>query len=731
MKSTTVVRDVILVGGGHTHALTLLKWRKNNIPGVRLTLVSPDTYTPYSGMLPGLISGQYGFEDCHIDLPSLCEDTGVRFIQDRVTAIDTDTLHCKFAVRPELGFDLASIDIGSAPNVDAIEHHPADPSFIPVKPIARLWQRLQAINRFRIGVVGAGAGGVELAFALHRRFHSHANCEIHLFHRGDHVLEQYPTGARKRLTEKLLTTGIHVHKQFAAQRWSDGQLLAQDGKRVELDYLFACTPAGAADWPAASGLACDAGGFIEVDASLRSRSHPQIFACGDIASFTPSPLAKAGVYAVRQAPILFDNLCRSLRGQSLRQYKPQHRFLSLLSCADGTAVAVRGKFSGSGAWAWHWKDRIDRGFMQRFREASTMPEMSTAAAVDPTLLDSELSNQIDKLDQRCGGCAAKISRGSLEAVLAKLNGPVDSSAPEDAIVFRDSEPVTRIQSVDQIKQFIGDPYLFGRIAALHAINDCLAMGATPDSSLCLASLPFARSDIVERDLLQLLAGARHSFQEHGCDIVGGHSSETEECLLGFAVNGRLLSEPAWRKSAARQGQKLILTKALGTAIVFAGLMRSRARGAWVEAALESMLRSNSDAVAVFRDAGVSACTDISGFGLLGHLQEILQQSQLGAALQLDRIPLLPGAKQLSAQGIQSSLADANRTACERGGELPPPTDHAAWPLLFDPQTSGALLACVPQDKAEFCTQQLREKGYADARIIGQLSDSAGRIELLC
>ena len=184
-----------------------------------------------------------------------------------------------------------------------------------------------------------------------------------------------------------------------------------------------------------------------------------------------------------------------------------------------------------------------------------------------------------------------------------------------------SGKVSSVQTIDFFRSFIGDPYQFGRIAAVHALSDCEAMGAVPQTALALVQVPFAREEKQEEDLVQLMAGAASALKAVGCALVGGHTCESRELGLGFAIFGRLPggSTTAMTKMSMRPGDVLILTKPLGTGTLFAADMRAKARGPWIAAALRSMALSNGPAAEMLRAQGAKACTDVTGFGLIGHL----------------------------------------------------------------------------------------------------------------
>jgi selenide,water dikinase len=277
-----------------------------------------------------------------------------------------------------------------------------------------------------------------------------------------------------------------------------------------------------------------------------------------------------------------------------------------------------------------------------------------------------------------------------------------------------------VQSVDHFRAFIGDPFVFGEIAAAHALSDLHAMGARPWTALAIAAVPYASPHKMRVELADMLQGATGVLAADGCALVGGHSAEATEPALGFAVTG--LSDPhaLLRKSGLQPGNALVLTKPLGTGIVLAGNMRGLTRAAWLQAAIASMRTSNAVASRLFREFGATACTDVTGFGLAGHLVEMLQASGVGAVLWTDAVPALPGALELATQGVESTLAPQNRRVL--AGSATGPVSA----LLFDPQTSGGLLAGVPAGKAEACVAALHQH-HVPATVVGMVQ--AGEITL--
>jgi selenide, water dikinase len=731
-----VAQDLVLVGGGHAHVHVLKSFGMRPMAGVRVSLVARDVETPYSGMLPGWVAGHYALDECHIDLGRLARFAGARLIRDEAIGIDRAGRRLLCRAHPPLRWDILSLDIGSAPRADEVPG--AAEHTVPVKPIARFaarWEALLARARtipgFRLAVVGGGAGGVELALAAQYRLARLCESEpgVTLVTR-EALLPSHNRGVRRRVARIFAERGIALAVGNAVLRVEPGVLVCADGRRIAFDEALWVTEAGAASWLAETGLPLTVGGFVAIDERLRSPAEPRIFAVGDVATMPAHPRDKAGVYAVRQGPPLAANLRRALAGETPRRAMPQRRGLALIGTGDGRAVASRGPFAAEGAPLWRLKDWIDRRWMRRYRELPAMtPEPGGEAPTDaPTAAG-----------MRCGGCAAKVPAAVLGRVIAGLRpAPHDAVAigldsPDDAalIAFTGAPPM--LQTVDFFRAMVDDPFLFGQIAANHALGDIYAMGGRPETALAIATLPPAHPEIVEQDLFQMLRGALDVLETAGAALVGGHSAEGAELGLGFAVTGRA---PPFgrllRKGGLRAGDRLLLTKPLGTGVILAADGRALAPARAVADALAAMLQSSAAAAECLAAHGAAAATDVTGFGLLGHLLEMLRAAQfdrgldvaLDAVLDPDAIPALDGALDLVARGIATSLYADNRAALMALDEAG--RTHRVAPLLVDPQTAGGLLAGLPAGRAERCLTALRRLGCR-AAIIGAVEPGTGDV----
>ncbi len=733
---TPVLKDIVLIGAGHSHVGVLRMFGMDPMPGVRLTLVTRQVHTPYSGMLPGLIAGLYDHDEAHIDTGPLSRFAQARLYHSEVIGLDLAAKCVICRDRPPVPYDVLSINIGSTPSAGQIPG--AAEHAIPVKPIdgfiarfeAACTRVLEARGRVRIGVVGGGAGGVELLLSLHRRLtrdvaaagFDAGGLAFTLITDTNEILPSFPPRMRRRFAEVLRERAIHIITDGRVSQVQSDAVVVDGHGSIALDEVFWTTRAAPAAWLRDTGLVLDADGFIKVGETLQSVSHSDVFAAGDIAAIEGHALPKSGVYAVRSGPPLARNLRRILEGGPLVNYKPQREALYLISTGERYALGARNGFTFEGAWVWTLKDFIDRRFMARFNE---LPEMAAPDVIPvPAIADQEAIKDISAMAMRCGGCGAKVGATILTRALgavepaARNDVVVGLDAPDDAAVVDIGGPRLAVHTVDYFRAMLDDPYTFGKIAANHALGDIYAMGAEPQTALAIATVPYGIEAKVEADLSQMMAGANDILREAGCALVGGHTSEGAELSLGFAVNGLVDRDTALRKGGLRPGDALILTKPIGTGSLFAAHMRGKAKARWVMQAIASMTQSNRAAAHILRTHAATAATDVTGFGLLGHLVEMVKAGDVEATLWLLRVPLLEGLPETMATGIFSSLQPQNVRLRRAVGNLDAAAAHRLYPVLFDPQTAGGLLASVPSERAHACVAALRVAGYASAAVVG-------------
>lgn len=717
-----IEKHVVLVGAGNAHLVFLRRWRMSPCPGVSVTLVSEFSEIPYSAMVPGHIAGDYRWDEIALDLVRFCRSANARFVASRVTTVDAANSWIEFADRPAMTFDVLSLGLGSLPTAPP-DCACGEWSF-SMRPLAQFTRQLERLEEslkqsprpFHLAVVGGGASGCELALAIQRRFLKSAGFRLTLLQANRRLLPTFPERAARLMADRLQVAGIDVRLATCVVGGEVGRLRLASSEELACDGVLWATPAAPPKFLRSSGLSVDESGFIQIGETLQSRSHPMIFGTGDCVTFLPQPqLPRNGVYAVRQGRVLFDNVNELLHERPLRPFRPQRNCLCLMNTSDGEAILSYGAFSTKGRLVRRWKERIDRAWLESF---DGVPMPPNVASTDST---SHL--------MRCGGCGAKVSGDVLSPVLCDLDIPDDprvllgTRAGEDAAVFRVSaeslgipaDKLVEVQTVDYFRAFLDDPYLFGRIAALHAVSDLCAMNARPFSALAIATLPYARGPIQTAQLRELLAGATRSLGELGVVLTGGHTSEGHDLSLGFSVTGYANEDQLFRKGNLVTGDVLILTKPLGTGAIMAAWMRGECSAEHFEEAVEQMLIANNSAADVFAKFGVRACTDITGFGLAGHLLEMLDASRVSARLNSFVVPKLAGFEAVTARGIFSTLHPDNARQAHRirGTDSPP-----AW--LFDPQTSGGLLAAVPSSVAAEVRESLHSLGLHQAAVVGEV-----------
>lgn len=713
--TTPTRRHIVLVGGGHGHVHVLRSFAMRPEPNTRLTVISPTPLSVYSGMVPASLVGLYDVSEASIDVAALSARCGAAFYMDRVNAVDRHRQVIETDEHGEIPYDLLSLDVGSRPR--GIESVRAAPLVVGVKPveeaaprIAAFLARAEEAGGGRVVVVGAGAGGVEVAFAIRQRL---PGGTVSLIESGRDVL---PGGSPRmqRLTRSLVRK--YEIRAFVERRL-DGvaadRVYLDDGTELEADLVVWATGAEGLPFLAESGFPVDDLGFVRVDDHLRAIDAPEVFALGDCARMESHPeMPRAGVYAVRQGPILEENLRRTLRARPLLRYRPQKDFLSLISTGDGrAAMSYRGLAHHGRAW-WRLKDWIDRRFIEKYtppdaEHLRSGPEVAATMTMDP-----------------CGGCAAKVDPDVLARTLASLTTgargtlPIGLEAPDDAAVIPPPAEGNLVFTVDAFPPFLSDPLIVGEVAALNAVSDVYAMGGTPTAVLALVSVAAHDGRTREADLRQMMRGARRALDRLGIPLAGGHSIESESPLIGFAVIGSVRPERTMTKAGARDGDRLLLTKPLGTGVVLAASRAGECPVTWTDATIAAMREANDVASRCLAAHGVRSCTDVSGFGLAGHLAEMLRASAVGADLSVDDLPALPGALELLARDWRSS-ADENLTpALSRTiepGNVAPTDPRIA--LLRDPQTSGGLVASVPEAVLPDLCARLTAEGIA-AKVIG-------------
>ena len=736
-------KQLVLAGGGHSHALVLRLWAmhpKRRPPGL-ITLVNRHSTALYSGMVPGLVAGLYSPGECAIDLRRLCALTGVTFVQAEITAVDLARQELLLAGRPPLAWDLLSLDVGAEVGAaEGWECGEGSSGPLPVKPLEPFLAWCHGVEAPQaISILGGGAAAVEVALALR-----HRGLKPSLRLRG----KQLHLGSRaaNRLGETLLkAAGVPL-----VRNWRKEQALANASatdSNQESNPALACTGSHGPSWLEASGLPTNAAGRVLTEACLQVKGLPAVFACGDCGVIDGNPRAASGVWAVRAAPVLAANLERWLdhgarQGASapsprLKPWNPQARALQLLG--DGGAVSGRPRaiaFWGPFAWGpsellWRWKQAIDQRFMERFTGLQAMDSGKVLGKGNATNNGKAMA---------CHGCGAKLAAAPLAAALeqAGLGGPAEDAA----VVGLGANGDTLLQSVDGFPALVGDAWLNARLTTLHACSDLWASGAQVDSAQALVTLPQGPAAMQQQLLAQTLAGVRSVLEPIGGKLIGGHTLEERTgggmapgpgpLTLALTVNGSCPGSP-WPKGPLHGGDALVLVKPIGTGVLFAAAMAAapseHCNPAWIDQALMAMQRCQAPLVDLLRAHGCRACTDTTGFGLLGHLGEMLAASAASIQVSLDAAALqglaMAGSLELLDLGYASSLAPSNaRALALLGGsiQLQGPSSAALHCLLIDHQTCGPLLAALPAHQAPGAIAALHAAGFALAAVVGRAGE---------
>jgi len=458
----------------------------------------------------------------------------------------------------------------------------------------------------------------------------------------------------------------------------------------------------------------DERGFLATKPTLQSLSSDAIYAVGDSGTIIGNETDKAGVFAVRQGPFLWQNIRNQIDGDRRQApYDPQRDYLKLINTADGKSIAQRKGRGHYAKWCWWLKDRIDKKFMEMYQDYTPMP-------MEDMPVDTESL-------MRCLGCGGKIGGQILSAVLEELDIPehedvrIGLKEPDDAAVIRTPGKEISI-TTDFFASPLDDPYLTGRIAVLNSASDCFVMGAQPNAALAIVQLPMVHGRQQLQIMRELMTGSVEELARMGATIVGGHSIEGPRLLAGFTVMGNQVVDIK-TKGQLETGDLLVLSKPIGSGVLLAAWMQCLLEGQHFQPLVDSMLLSNQIALDLAKRPEVSAMTDVTGFGLAGHLKEMLVASNKSATLNLDAIPLLPGTQDMLDQNVESTLAPDNRTNVSSIHFSGIDIGDRRVASLFDPQTGGGLLFGVKASYAEQVISFLSDSDFAQACVIGEVEDA--------
>ncbi len=702
---------LVLAGGGHSHALILKIWAMSpsRRPRGLVTLVSRHSTSLYSGMVPGFIAGLYCRDDLEIDLRRLADQAGVAIIVSEITGLNLSKRQLLLLDRPALTYDRLSLNVGSiSPTLGVGQNNQ-----IAIKPLEPALTSIQQVElespTAPLEIVGSGLAAIELSLALRHRW---PNRPLSL-------------KTKKGLIPSLFAKALNLAgvKSITHSTSIDSVPTKGDSQVFRLN----CTGSRAPSWLRESGLQVDERGRVRTEATLEVLGHPGHFATGDCAVIDNDPRAPTGVWAVLAAAPLARNLEASWNEGPLRSCRFKNRALQLVGGFDTSGHPIAWAMWGSlllgpHPWLWALKQRIDRKFMAQFKEF----KMYLGSDSEQLML--------------CRGCAAKLPAEILGIALEEAGFISLGKTPEDAAQLPDALSTNNqplLQSIDGFPALISDPWLNSKLTALHACSDLWACGARVKSAQAIVTLPLAPPPLQQKLLSQTIAGLRSVLEIQGAELIGGHTlearSQTEKTLslevqIALCVQGEA-EGLIWRKRGIQAGDHLLIGGLLGTGVLFAASMKGKARPYDLDRALAQMAESQHERVALLRElerthpGQLHAATDITGFGLLGHLGEMLVKScevdsPTQVLLHAEEIPALTGALELLEAGHTSSLAPANRKAWSfldphhKYNSIRPVNlnlgtiaagsrrHRALLELLVDPQTCGPLLIAVGPNMAD-------------------------------
>lgn len=361
-----MMKHLVLVGGGHAHIYILNQLQHQQLPHTRITLISPDPYQYYSGMFSGYMEDKYALEEIRIDLSLMCEKANIHFIIDSVDHLELETHEIITSRGKRISYDLISFDVGSLamnPKIPGLKELGAF-----IKPNYRVPQIKKTLEtEERVVVIGGGISGIEMSLSLQaKRNQFNKKMPITLIHSGK-LLKSYGRRTSKQITDILKNKGVHLIENFVNA--VDGKhLILKSGNDLLFDRLLWLAGPSAPRIFQESGLPTDVAGYLLVNDKLQSISYPNIFGAGDCIGIQSYPdLHKAGVYAVREAPILWNNLKQYLNESTLKRYRPQSDYLSILYTGNEEAMLFYRGFTFHGRWCWKLKRRIDTSFMAKFK----------------------------------------------------------------------------------------------------------------------------------------------------------------------------------------------------------------------------------------------------------------------------------------------------------------------------------------------------------------------------
>ncbi len=693
-----IEKDLVLIGGGHSHLNVLKSFSMYKIDGLRITLISDVYETPYSGMLPGFIENDYSLEDIQIDLYKICFHGNFRFINCKVNNIDGNKNLIYFKNRPPLSFDYLSINIGINNDTETIKN--AEKFALKLKPISKInySEIISNLKGKKLGIIGSGPAGVEISLALKKRYN---DIDITLFTGKRGLLGNYSNSSKNSILKKLNEANIKVIFKDEVVEIKKNKIVTKSSKIYLIDKPILSTNGVPPKWLKKTNLKLSQEGFIETNNKLQTNFN-HIFAAGDIISFSNKNLTKSGVYAVKSGLILSRNIRNFILNKSLINFSPQKHYLSIIGLSNGKALAYKYNLHLTSKFILSLKKYIDLNFVNKFK----------------------LYNKINykKNVMECKGCASKINLTTLKTSLPKN---IIKSSEDASQITKGSQYVN---SIDMITSIVTDPFLLGKISANHALSDIYASFAKPLSSLMILQLPKSSNNIHSEDLKQIQEGAKLVLNENSCILSGGHSmiGEDENPVVGFSIVGKTFKKPA---NKIKNKDVVILTEKLGTGIVFAGVNSNVISSKYIKDVSSQLEKGNIEFGKILSQIKPLEATDITGYGLGNHLINLINRNKdiKGITILKDKIKLFDGVLECLQKNVNSSFYEQNFKYGKN--KILFKNHDLINKIFFDPQTVGGIAFIIPHNKFQKIKKILEQNKIVFSKI-GYIDNSHGHLRVI-
>lgn len=700
IEEIPITNDLVLIGGGHSHLSVLMKLSKKPLNGNRITLITNEIDTPYSGMIPGYIEGIYSWRDSHIDLYRLCLKLNVRFIHAEVERVSAHEKEIYFKDRPKIKFDVLSINTGIQSNNREIKG--AAKYCLPVKPISKLTNNfLNKITNFKsIAFIGGGAGSVELALAIKKRFlNINQDIKITIITGKRGLLSTFPQKTKLTSLKTLEKFKIDIIEYKRVLEVKPKQIILSDKSILKIDKAILSTNSMTPKWLAKSDILLTKDNYILVNKSFQT-NYKYVFASGDVIDFNNQNLKKAGVFAVRSGKPLAINIRKFILGKKLVEYKFNKNYLALIGTSKRSAIATKYNLTFNSRFFFYLKKYIDQNFIKKFSDFRIRKKF-TLDALKTDVLNIFVKHKEKITDEndimQCKGCAAKVPLNALKQAL-----PKDIvSTSEDAVSVPGHPEL--YQTVDMISSIITDPFLLGKIAANHSISDMVSVNSKITSAMMILQLPLSKTEINSRDLEQVLLGANEIFKTIDCPLIGGHTmiGKDKDPIIGFSILGQKQKKIKIVKNRRKIKTKdlLILTEKIGSGLIFAGINNYLIDSYFQIDVIKQMIKGNLNFGKISNQLNILSMTDITGFGLANHLLNLIKRdnSKTGLTIYPNKIPLFEGVNECLNKDIKSSLFKSNYDIAQK--DIIYKRDKSKLDnILYDPQTVGGIAFIIPQEE---------------------------------